>query len=82
MRDSPVVATKEKNRSFADFAKIPPQKDRFPAVFSARTDDQSKERTNLPGVTLFDLWRMSNHSGGKVGVPPRQFHSRSSVVAS
>ena len=79
MRDSPVVATKEKNRSFADFAKIPPQKDCFPAVFRLCRNDQSKERINLPGVTLFDLWRISNRSGGKVGVPPRQFHSRSSV---
>ena len=81
MRDSPVVATKEKNRSFADFAKIPPQKDRFPAVFRLCRNDQSKERINLPGVTLFDLWRISNRSGGKVGVPPRQFHSVSSVAS-
>ena len=73
---------KRKNRSFADFAKIPPQKDRFPAVFRLCRNDQSKERINLPGVTLFDLWRISNRSGGKVGVPPRQLHSRSSVASS
>ena len=63
------------------FHKNTPQKDHFPAVSSARSNDQSKERINLPGVTLFDLCRISNRSGGKEGVPPRQFDSRSSVAS-
>ena len=80
MRNSPVVVPSQKNCFFADFAKIAPQKDRFPAIFSAWNNDRSKERINLPGVTLFDFCRISNRSGGKEGVPPRRFHSRSSVV--
>ena len=56
---------KRKNRFFADFEKMPPQKDRFPAVSRLCRNDQSKERINLPGVTLFDLCRVSNRSGAK-----------------
>ena len=73
--------SEQKKRFFTDFAKIPPQKDRFLAVFSARTDDQSKEHIILPGVTLFDFCRISHRSGGKEGVPSRQFHFRSSVAS-
>ena len=65
---------------FIDFAKSNLPKHCFLVVFSARTDDQSKERTNLPGVTLFDFCRIFCRSGGKEGVPPRQFHSGSSVA--
>ena len=65
---------------FTDFAKVPPPKHIILVVFSARKDDQSKERINLPGVTLFDFCRISCRSGGKKGVPPHEFHSRSSVA--
>ena len=80
MRITPVVGPTKKNRFFADFAKIPPRKNYFPAVFSAWADDQSRERINLPRVTLFDFCPISCRSGGNVGVPPGQLHSVSSVV--
>ena len=82
MRITPVVGPTKKNRFFADFAKIPPRKNRFLVVFSVCRDDQSKERINLCGVTLFDFYRISCQSWGKVGVPPPQFHSVSSVATS
>ena len=79
--EHPCRSTKQKKMFFfADFAKLTPQNHRFLAVCSARSNDQSKERINLPGVTLFDFCRISHRSGGKEGVPPRQFHSRSSVA--
>jgi hypothetical protein len=81
LADALVVATKENFRFFIDFAKSTPSNDRLLVLFRLCRNDQSKERTNLPGVAFFHFVRISNHSGGKVGVPPRQFHSVSSVAS-
>ena len=70
LADKMAVGAEENFEFFIDFQEGTPQKHRFLVVFSARTDDQSKERTNLPGVTLFEFFCISCRSWGKVGVPP------------
>ena len=49
MRITPVVAPRKKNDFFIDFAKSTPSKHRFLDVSRARSNDQSKERSFLPG---------------------------------